>query len=124
MDTEYQDLAIPLTGKNLPPGWERIKQPYYHGVWRNRKRQLAVIASFAMYDDQLWLHVSMSHRRRVPSYEELAYLKRHWIGEDRKAVMVLPSAEEHVNIHPRTLHLFCCIDTDPLPDFTLGSGSI
>jgi hypothetical protein len=28
------------------------------------------------------------------------------------------------NIHPNCLHLFCCLDGDPLPDFTGGMGTI
>jgi hypothetical protein len=27
-----------------------------------------------------------------------------------------------VNIHPNCLHLFVCVDNDPLPDFTRGEG--
>jgi hypothetical protein len=119
------DQGLPLTGRNLPPGWAKISSRNYHGVWRNNKKNLAVIASFAQYGDgKFWLHLSISHRRRMPTYDELTYLKRHWIGDDRKAIMVLPEAKEHVNIHPRCLHLFCCLDGDPLPDFTMGSGSI
>lgn len=117
--------GLPLTGKKLPPGWVEFESPYYHGFWENNGKSLRVMASFARYSDgKFWLHLSMSHRRRMPTYDELTYLKRHWIGDDRKAVMVLPEKKEHVNIHPRCLHLFCCLDDDPLPDFTMGSGSI
>ncbi len=28
------------------------------------------------------------------------------------------------NIHPNVLHLFVCLDGDPLPDFTRGKGSL
>jgi len=66
----------------------------------------------------------MSHQKRITNYEELTYLKRHWAGDDRKCIMVLPAKKEHVNIHPNVLHLFCCLDEDPLPDFTRGLGMI
>ena len=78
-----------------------------------------MIASIAKEaDGRDWLHLSMSHRKRVPNYDELVYLKKHWAGENRKAIMVLPASEEHVNIHPNVLHLFVCISGDPLPDFS------
>lgn len=117
--------SLPLTGKKLPPGW--VKRMGGHGMldgaWDNPKRMLRVLASIAPYgDDRVWLHLSISHRKRMPTYEELVYMKRHWAGENRKCIMVLPPKDEHVNIHPRCLHLYCCLDEDPLPDFTAMIG--
>jgi len=119
------EMVVPLTGREPPQGWTRYWDTPYDGFWENHKRNLKVIASFMRYGDgRMWLHVSMSHPRRMPTYEELTYLKRHWFGDDRKCVMVLPPREEHVNIHPNCLHLYSCMDGDPLPDFTMGTGSI
>jgi hypothetical protein len=118
---QYQ---LPLTGK-LPPGWHLTEERLDGARWDNHKKRLIVIASIAKEQDgKTWMHLSMSHHRRVPTYDELVYLKRHWAGEDRKCIMVLPKKEEHVNINPRVLHLFCCLDGDPLPDFTHGKGTI
>ena len=118
-------LPIPLTGQKPPPGWVLDEQREDGARWINRKRQMIVIGSIAEEQDgKRWLHLSMSHRNRVPTYDELVYLKRHWAGDDRKAIMVLPARSEHVNIHPYVLHLFVCLDADPLPDFTHGLGTI
>lgn len=85
---------------------------------------LSVILSVAVEDDQRkWLHVSLAHRNRLPTYETLKLVKDTFIG-DRKAIQVFPSEKEYVNKHPYCLHLWCCLDGDPLPDFTHGSGSI
>lgn len=118
---EYQ---IPLTGK-IPPGW-RVTGYRVDGIrWQNDKKKMIVIASIAVEQDgKHWVHLSMSHYKRVPTYEELTYLKRHWVGEDRKCVMVFPEKAKHVNINPNVLHLFCCLDGDPLPDFTQGGSTI
>jgi hypothetical protein len=115
----------PRSGEKPPPGWI-LEQTRADGArWINNKRQMVVIGSIAIEDDgKKWLHMSMSHRKRVPTYDELIYLKRNWIGEDRKAIMVLPEKEKHINIHPFVLHLFCCLDGDPLPDFTQGGDTI
>lgn len=118
-------LPIPLTGKPPPPGWVMETYGGDGGRWMNRKKQMVVIASISTEQDgKLWLHASISHRKRIPSYDELIYLKRHWIGEDRKAIMVLPEKAKHINIHPYVLHLFCCINGDPLPDFTRGENTL
>jgi hypothetical protein len=45
-----------------------------------------------------------------------------FVGSARKAVMVLPAEEEHVNIHPFCLHLYSPLDRDPLPDFRMNGG--
>lgn len=118
-------LPIPLTGKGPPPGWV-IEQERLDGArWINPKRQMVVIGSIAIEEDgKKWLHMSMSHRKRVPTYDELMYLKRHWIGDDRKAIMVLPEKDKHINIHPFVLHLWCCVDGDAIPDFTHGGDSL
>ncbi len=115
---------LPLPGK-LPPGWALVEGRCDGGAWVNSKRGLIVIASIAKEQDgKYWMHLSMSHKRRVPTYEELVYLKRHWAGDERKCIMVLPEKSKHINIHPNCLHLFCCLDGDPLPDFTQGHASI
>jgi hypothetical protein len=85
-----------------------------------------VIVSWARRDDgKRWVHVSVSHPSRIPSYEELAEVKRRFIGSDRYAVMVFPEESKHVNIHPRCLHLWHCVDGHPLPEFSgelVGGG--
>lgn len=85
---------------------------------------LIIIASAGEYDDgKEWLHVSVSRKSRLPTYEELTRIKRDFIGDDKKAVFILPEKEKHVNIHNYCLHLFYSA-ANPLPDFTGGSGSI
>ena len=85
---------------------------------------LIILASAGEYDDgKEWLHVSVSRKSRLPTYEELTRIKRDFIGDDKKAVFVLPEKEKHVNIHNFCLHLFYSA-ANPLPAFTGGSGSI
>lgn len=117
--------AMDIVPKVLPSDWKRVAcLGPDGGVWEQRGG-LGVIVSGADYPDgKDWLHLSVSRRERVPSYAELIYVKELFIGKDRKAIMVLPSRAEHVNIHPNVLHLFHCMDEDPLPDFTMGSGSL
>lgn len=117
-------LPFSLPGK-LPPGWYCDEERLDGARWINVKRRLSVIVSVAVEQDgQTWVHASIAHPSRMPTYDDLAYLKRHWLGEDRKAIMVLPPESEHINIHKYALHLFCCLGTDTLPDFTHGMRTI
>ena len=100
----------------LPSASEYMKAWTFNG--------LIILASAGEYDDgKEWLHVSVSRKRRLPTYEELTRIKRDFIGKDKKAVFVLPEKEKHVNIHNFCLHLVYSA-ANPLPDFTGGSGSI
>jgi hypothetical protein len=116
-----------IAGEKLPPGWTRREAGGYDGVWDNMSMGMRVIYSLARYRNdnfRLWVHLSISHRVRIPYYDDLVYLKRNWLGDEVNAIMVLPKESEHVNIHPRCLHLFHCVSGDGLPDFTLGTGSL
>lgn len=75
-------------------------------------------------DGKRWYHASISHKKRMPSHEELMETKDNFIGPDRYAVQVYPPKEFHVNIHGHCLHLWHCLDGHPLPEFSkiLGSG--
>lgn len=114
-----------LGGAPLPSEWVELANENYHGVWCTRDGELSVIYSYAKYpDNKYWIHLSMTRRSSMPAYDDLAYLKRVWLGPSARAVMVFPPEVEKVNIHPRCLHLFSCLVDDGLPDFTMGSGSL
>lgn len=109
----------------IPAGWRLLEA---RQEWRHYERILtreSVILSAGKHSDgRRWLHFSVAHPSRIPNHQELARYKGWFIGDDRKAIHVFPPRSEHVNIHPYCLHLFSCFDTDPLPDFTAGSGTL
>jgi len=79
---------------------------------------LTVLLTVEVIDGKLWLHVSARGRRpNLPSWDDMAGVKRLFIGRERKAIMVLPPEAEHVNIDPNVLHWFSPLEGDPLPDF-------
>jgi len=85
---------------------------------------LMIIASVGKYEDgREWLHISVSRKSRLPTYDEITRIKRDFIGDDRKAVTVLPEKKYHVNLHENCLHLFYSED-NPLPEFSAGLGTI
>lgn len=81
---------------------------------------LHVIIEPELHEDELWAHLSVSAHlphKRVPTWDELRWCKDVFIGPDRKALTVFPPRAEYVNHHEHTLHLFCPLERDPLPDF-------
>lgn len=71
-------------------------------------------------DEKLWLHLSISHAKRLPTWHDLREAKDIFIGKDRVALQILPREAEYVNRHPNVLHLWCCLDGDVTPDFRTG----
>ena len=118
--------ALDILPRVLPVGWEGPTCSAALGTWyRNRAQGLVVIGTAEVEaDGKRWLHVSVSRRSRMPTYEDLALVKRLFIGPARKAIQVFPPEAEHVNVHPYALHLWCCLDADPLPDFRRQDGTI
>lgn len=120
----YDGAELDARPADLPPQWRLVARGG-DGAAYKRVDGLAVITSASRErDGKRWLHVSLSRAKRVPSYEDLAHVKRVFVGEDRFAVQVFAPRAQHVNLHPNCLHLWCCLDGHPLPDFSQGTGSI
>ena len=102
----------------LPPGCTRLRDmengAYY--VWRRPGADLRVIVEAEMHGGELWLHVSLSRLQVLPTWDDVCAVKDLFIG-DRKAIQVLPTKDEYVNISTICLNLYAPIDRDPLPDF-------
>lgn len=89
------------------------------------KNGRAVIVSVDIEQDgRVWLHVSCSFRNYIPGYDTMKSVKAVFIGPGRKAIQVFPADAEHVNLMDTCLHLWACIDEDPLPDFRRGGVTI
>jgi hypothetical protein len=79
---------------------------------------LSIIITGEVYQEKRWIHVSFARKSRMPDYSDIKIIKRDFIGDDKKAIMIFPDEEHYVNIHPYCLHLFCCLDGDGLPEFS------
>ncbi len=106
--------------------WEFLPTPVAEmNTYRNRLSGMTVIVTYAdQLDGHEWQHVSATYGQRMPSYADLVAIKRLFIGPEAKAIEVYPPEAEHVNLHEHVRHLFSCMDGDPLPDFTRGTGSL
>lgn len=124
----------------LPPLWEEAERSELDGTTKYFSHTLKLVVmlscSYEGDDDDVvnnigspgrraWLHLSVSHEKRIPKWSELAEAKRVFLG-DREAYQVLPPKARYVNINDRVLHLFALLDekATALPDFTRGTGSL
>ena len=112
--------------KSLPAGWTREGEVKYaateQGAFYRSKDGLVVGLSCKREEDEKrWAHASCSRKARMPSYDDLALVKRVFIGPGRFAYQVFAPASEHYSLHPFCLHLWACIDAGErgamLPDF-------
>lgn len=53
-----------------------------------------------------WDHVSVSHRTRCPSWNEMCIIKDIFFDEEECCVEYHPSKSNYVNIHPNCLHIW------------------
>ncbi len=94
----------------------------YQGV---RGYHTVIISAAIELDQRRWLHVSVATPSKLPTWEQLKFVKEVFIGRNKQAIQVLPSEARYVNQHPYCLHLFHCLeDSDPVPDFTRGGPTL
>ena len=88
-------------------------------MWVNRAMNLAAMEGLERHNGQLWHHVSVSHRDRQPTWDEMALVKRLFLGVHVEAYIVHPPESRYVNINPRVLHWYSSVDKPEgfLPDF-------
>ena len=133
-DPTFRPLPLPdwwPTGR--PVGWEEINTSPFTGhpgraYCRAYQKHgtVRVIVTAARYGDgKAWVHLSVSRKNReIPSWTLMSQVKETFLGPERTAYQVMPPRSKHVNIHEGCLHLFCCLEGNPLPDFTAGGETI
>lgn len=110
----------------LPPSWIERRRGSDGAQYMNASARLAAILSCSIESDgRAWLHLSVSHAQRIPTWGELRVCKEQFLG-DREAYSILPPRARYVNLHNNVLHLFALLDetATALPDFTRGTGSL
>lgn len=86
---------------------------------------LFIVSAACEADGKWWLHASVSRRdSKMPTHEDLSDLKRLCIGDGKYAYQVFPPESLYVHKPPtpggkkEVLHLWHCLDGDPLPEFS------
>ena len=67
-----------------------------------------------------WEHLSVSHNYKTPTWEEMAFAKAQFWGEDECCVEYHPKKSEYVNFHDHCLHIWKQVDKEfPTPPIRL-----
>lgn len=53
-----------------------------------------------------WDHVSVSSKKRCPSWHEMCRIKEMFFGDNVTAIQYHPLKSDYINEHPRCLHLW------------------
>jgi hypothetical protein len=115
--------SIDMLGIRKTLGRDRWQPPQLMGPdgWSlvNRDRSSSVIVTCADWDHGDWVHASIAHTDRDPTYAELTLLHRAvWQGRGF-AYQVFAPDDRHINIHEHALHLWGRLDGyNALPDFS------
>jgi hypothetical protein len=108
----------------LPPSWRVVERRLDGLKYVQAFTGLSLIISGELHDSRRWIHLSLAHKDRMPTWTELVDIKEIFIGRDDTSIQVIPPRKQYVNIHPFCLHLFTCIEGNVLPDFTYGTGHL
>ncbi len=57
-------------------------------------------------------HLSISHPKRYPTWDELAEARYQLLPDDVTMVVVLPPSDQYVNAHPNCFHLHEAVNPD------------
>lgn len=60
---------------------------------------------FVSLDPPGW-HLSISHKSRYPTYEEIKQARYDFLPDDLEMAMVFPAKKDFVNLHPNCFHLW------------------
>ena len=73
-------------------------------TWRRNAGDGALLAMVADEPDIGW-HLSISHQRRYPTWDEIAHARYELLPDDIDVVMHLPPMAEYVAVHDYCFHL-------------------
>lgn len=57
-------------------------------------------------DQQGWDHVSVSLEHRIPTWDEMCYIKNLFFDPDETVIQFHPAFKDYINVHPYVLHMW------------------
>lgn len=100
-------------------GWQQYELmkglPVTEGTTSWRKGNLKVLYSPKELHTETdlgggyWKHLSISHSRRYPFWDEIIDARYNFFNEDETVIQIMPPKREYVNFHSNCFHLWCRI---------------
>lgn len=122
----YEEDLLPRV---LPAGWHRLRAPgpAFECDGIGGLRGVKVLFSIGVEEDgRQWIHVSLSRRGRVPSWDDCVAVKRIFLGDARYAYQVIPPQADHYDLGMpglHVLHLWALVAGESaLPNFLRARG--
>lgn len=108
-------FAVPFSPEQIFKGWKKDESTIPFANNYSHKSKLYVIASVDDLQDgqgneSKWVHLSVSRKDRLPSWDDLKGVKKMFLGDDKEAVQVFPKQKDYVNLHPYCLHLWAPVE--------------
>lgn len=82
-----------------------LPEPAEGGYFEMPSPQGGVLSIMASWIEG-WDHVSISRPDRIPTWGEMDFVKRAFFREDEAAYQLHPPVADHINCHPRALHIW------------------
>ena len=118
MSNFRDDLEKIIRWDRIIQCWNLIERSEDGFKFVNKADKISVIISIKIEsDNRKWIHLSFARPKQMPDYWDMKNIKDIFLP-NRKAILIMPEDDKHVNIHPYCLHLFHCLDEDPLPEFS------
>lgn len=125
---EMPDWLTKRMPSKLPAGvsQQRSTVQCAYAYWSASKRMsILVSALYEVANGNRWIHLSIAKRHAMPSYEDLAWAQRVFVGRDVTGYQVFAAEDKHVTIHDQCLHVWTPLDgTDRFPDFRMNRKGV
>lgn len=98
-----------LTKQPIPP---EIRGMIQAGVLLGKTEVYLLDFATVLFSVEPWgdgverLHASISHPFRLPTWEELKYVRYELFPDDMYVAQLLPPKKEYCNMEPHTFHLW------------------
>lgn len=115
MQFRIQDIeeSRPFTLTNIPAGWNHNGIFGRSAVYINKINSMTVLISLDRInpDEFNTLHVSVSRKNKLPTWDDLKKVKHDFIGAEGEAFQCFPKNSEFVNMHSYCMHLWSTLWT-------------
>lgn len=124
MKRSLQNAIVARKAQRVPTPMEVLKLWRAHGisgaVYRLGACRIILAREPLGPRGELRWHLSISHPDRYPDWDEIAEARYQLVPNEAMMVMVLPPAEQYVNICDTCFHLHEVPEAGPLAETTSG----